>query len=251
MPADRLLAPLRTAPDRAAILLDFDGTLSPTVPDPAAARLVAGAEPVVEALAAVYGLVAVVSGRPVSFLADHVPRSLTITGLYGLQVRSAGAVEIDHPYGRVGEDAVREIAAIAAEVLPGVGVEAKGLSLTLHFRTVPSAEAAVKRFADEHGPPRGLAVRSAKMSYELHPDIPVDKGTVVELLGAEYPALLYAGDDLGDMAAFDALDRFAAKGRHTVRVVVAGVETPRSLTDRADLVVDDPQALVELLAGLV
>src|SRR5205807_10586135 len=59
-----LLAPFLAHPERAGVLCDFDGTLSPIVPDPATARPVAGALDALGALADRYAVVAVVSGRP-------------------------------------------------------------------------------------------------------------------------------------------------------------------------------------------
>jgi trehalose 6-phosphate phosphatase len=89
------------------------------------------------------------------------------------------------------------------------------------------------------------------MSVELHPPIDADKGTALEQLVEGLGAVLFAGDDHGDLPAFDALDRLAGRGVDTVRVAVASAEVPRELVDRADVVVDGPAALVALLRTLV
>src|SRR5205085_5750603 len=71
----------------AGVFADFDGTLAPIVDDPATARPLAGAAEALEALAGSYARVHVISGRPGSFLADHLGgRGLALTGLYGLEV---------------------------------------------------------------------------------------------------------------------------------------------------------------------
>ena len=57
---------------------------------------------------------------------------------------------------------------------------------------------------------------------------------------------LFAGDDLGDLAAFDAVD---ASGLPGVTVGSASVEVT-ALTDRADVVVDGPAGVVSLLDHL-
>ena len=73
---------------RAGIFCDFDGSLAPIVPDPAKARAVRGAGRVLERLARRYAAVAVVSGRPVSFLAKRLhPRKVRLVGLYGIEER--------------------------------------------------------------------------------------------------------------------------------------------------------------------
>ena len=79
------VAALRHDPSRTAILVDFDGTLAPIVDDPAASRPVAGAPEVLDSLAARYGLVSVVSGRPAGFLQAHLGTGPRLIGLYGLE----------------------------------------------------------------------------------------------------------------------------------------------------------------------
>jgi hypothetical protein len=64
-----LLAPLRGDPATAGIFSDFDGTLSPIVADPELAEPLPGIAPLLEELARRYRVVAVVSGRPIDFLA--------------------------------------------------------------------------------------------------------------------------------------------------------------------------------------
>jgi trehalose 6-phosphate phosphatase len=88
------------------------------------------------------------------------------------------------------------------------------------------------------------------MSVELHPPIAADKGTALEALTAGLSAVCYAGDDRGDLPAFDALDRLAAAGVHTLRVAVASPEAPPELVHRADLLVDDPGGVIDLLRRL-
>jgi len=69
----------------AAILLDFDGSLAPIVDDPATARPLPDAAPVLTELCDRAGAVAVITGRPEPFIRDvlDVPR-LEVVGLYGL-----------------------------------------------------------------------------------------------------------------------------------------------------------------------
>lgn len=100
----------------------------------------------------------------------------------------------------------------------------------------------------------GLDGRAAKRSFELHPPIARDKGTVLVELADRLDPIAYVGDDLGDLPAFDALDRLARHGVSTLRVAVKSPETPTELLTRADLVVDGPagvEALLEELLALV
>src|SRR5438128_1796911 len=125
-----LFEPFLAEPARAAILTDFDGTLAPIVDDPLAARPLPGAVDVLHRLAERFGVVGVVSGRPLDFLVGHL------------------------------------------------------------------------------------------------------------------------GDDVGDLPAFDGLDRLAAAGVHTVKVAVVTSEAPALLLERADLVVEGPAGALTLFEGL-
>ena len=60
---------------------------------------------------------------------------------------------------------------------------------------------------------------------------------------------LYAGDDRTDLDAFRALDQLRQDGalQHALRVGVASDEAPSEITDEADLVVDGPTGVRELL----
>jgi trehalose 6-phosphate phosphatase len=94
-------------------------------------------------------------------------------------------------------------------------------------------------------------MRPAKMSVELHPPIQADKGTALEALVDGLGAVCFVGDDLGDLPAFDALDRLAARGVHAVRVGVDSDEVPARLLERADVVLDGPAGVVAFLRSLV
>jgi trehalose 6-phosphate phosphatase len=244
------LAPFLERPALAAVVLDFDGTLSPIVDVPAEARPVEGAAELLDHLAHRLGLVAVTSGRPVAFLLPLLPPSVVLSGLYGLEVVQDG-VRRDLRGAGAWREAVADVARISADRGPhGMVVEPKGLSLTLHYRTRPDLAPAVQAWAEAQAARSGLVARAAKMSVELHPPIAADKGTAVEALTAGLAAVCYVGDDLGDLPAFDALDRLAAAGVHTLRVAVAGPETPPELVDRADVLVEDPAGVLDLLRRL-
>ncbi len=247
-----LLAGLAAEPGRAGLFCDFDGTLAPIVEDPAASSPLPGAPDVLEALAASLGRVAVVSGRPARFLAAHLGgRGVELWGLYGLERVDAGGAVVTDPEAegwRPVLDAAAEAA--AAELPAGVMVEPKGLSLTLHYRRAPEAQARVGAWARRQAAATGLAVHPAKMSWELRLPLERDKGTVVRAASVGLGAVAFVGDDVGDLGAFDALDDLAAAGCHTVAVAVASAEAPTALLERADLVVAGPPAALELLRSL-
>jgi trehalose 6-phosphate phosphatase len=239
-----LLAPFLDAPDRAGVFCDFDGTLATIVLDPTDARPVAGAVEVLDALAERYARVGVISGRPLSFLHQHLRSpDLVLRGLYGLD---------GHPEAEPWRPAVARAAAEALAHAPdGVHVETKGLSVTVHYRTAPEHRTWVRSWAETASRDCGLVQRPARMSVELLPPLTIDKGTTIAELGAGLDAVCFIGDDLGDLDAFAALDRMRAHGVATMRVAVRSDESPPDLIATADVVVDGPPGTVALLRSLV
>jgi trehalose 6-phosphate phosphatase len=242
------LDPLRERPDRAAILTDFDGTLSPIVEDWTAAAPLAGVHDVLDSLADRYAVVAVISGRPVDYLVHHLGTRLRLSGLYGLE----SVVDGERIPAEGAEEwrPVIEAAVDAAEARFGSLVENKGLSVTVHFRTRPEVGDAVQAWAARESSRTGLELRSAKASVELHPPVDFDKGTVVTSVVASLDAAVFLGDDVGDLPAFDALDRLRANGVHTVKVGVQTSEAPSAVLAAADIVVPGPLGALELLRTL-
>ena len=81
---------------KVALCLDFDGTLSPIVEDPQAARPLPGIVELLGPLAERFAAVALVSGRPAAYLAEHAAaRGVRYLGLYGLQEIREGQLRVD------------------------------------------------------------------------------------------------------------------------------------------------------------
>jgi trehalose 6-phosphate phosphatase len=248
---DDLFAPLRAEPQHAGVLSDFDGTLAPIVDDPASAAPLDGVGDLLGSLAERYALVALLSGRPVAFLQPHVPRSVVLSGLYGLEVVEHGR-RTDHPSAAAWREVVDDVVAVARVDGPeGMRVEPKGFSLTLHFRGRPDVEPAVRAWAEQQAARSGLVLRSARMSFELHPPIEADKGTALRDLIGGLHAVCFIGDDYGDLPAFDQLDVLQTSGVSTVRAAVRSNESPAELLERADIVVDGPAGAAGLLRALL
>lgn len=245
-----LVAPLAADPSGSALLFDFDGTLAPVVDVPDAARPAPGVVERLELLARRYRTVAVVSGRPVDFLAAQLPAGVALSGLYGLEWSLDGT-----RWHRPGVDAWRaaidEAAAGATDAgLDGLLVEAKGLSVTLHYRSRPEAAGAVEELSAVLVADTGLVARPAKMSVELHPPVDADKGMVVGELAEGATGVLYVGDDLGDLPAFAALGVLRGEGLVTLAVAVDSPELPAAVRAAAELVVDGPDGVLSLLDDL-
>ncbi|HEX5616070.1 MAG TPA: trehalose-phosphatase [Acidimicrobiia bacterium] len=251
---DAMIAVLTRDPGRTAVLVDFDGSLAPIVDHPDDARPLPDVAAVLGRLVDRFAVVGVVSGRDTEFLATHLPvRDLVLAGLYGTVTERNGARVVD-PRVDVHRDAVARAADEADARLPGILVERKqGMSVTLHWRTAPERAAEVRAVAADLAERHGLdAPQRGRMSVELRPPVPIDKGTAVERLVADCTTAMFAGDDAGDLPAFDALDRLTGDGRlaTAVRVAVRSSEAPAAVVTRADVVVDGPESLLAFLDAL-
>ncbi len=251
--ADATVAALGAHPDRTALLVDFDGSLSPIVERPEDARPLPNTLAVLERLAAGLGRVAIVSGRPVGFLARHLPvDGLALVGLYGMEQLIDGAYSVDprvEPY-------LVAVAAATAELeaqLPRDVIEPKsGISVTLHWRPVPDQAEHIVEVAHAVGAKHGLGELRTRMAVELRPPIDIDKSFATRGLIEGFDVAAFAGDDYGDLPAFAELGRATEDGRlrTAVRIGVLSSEAPPELTGAVDVVVNGPDELLALLTRL-
>ena len=189
-----------------------------------------------------------------AFLSDQVggvAPGVELIGLYGLQRIAHGRRLPPDPDVARWQSIIGTVARRAEAAAPvGVRVEPKGLAVTVHFRHAPEAAVWAAQFAGAEAARSGLEAQPGKMSWELRPPLPIDKGTVIEDLATDLAAVCFAGDDTGDLPAFEALGRLAATGVVTVAIAVAGPETPASVVAAAGVVVDGPSGLLSLLETL-
>ncbi|WP_405012034.1 trehalose-phosphatase [Kitasatospora sp. NBC_01539] len=262
------LAALRADPGGAVLAFDFDGTLAPIVADPDAARAHPAAAAALAALAPLVDAVAVVTGRPAALAVEYggfagVPglEHLTVLGQYGAERWDALTGALTAPEPPPGVAAVRAAlpAVLAREGAPeGTWTEDKGRALAVHTRrtaepqqAVDALRAPLAALAAEHG----LMVEPGRFVLELRPP-GVDKGGALAAFLAERPAartVVYAGDDLGDLAAYAAVEKRRTEGLPGLLVCsgpTTGEAPVRELADRADVVVAGPAGLVELLEAL-
>jgi trehalose 6-phosphate phosphatase len=234
---------------------DYDGTLSGIVADPEAAEPIAGALEVLAALHEQGARVAIVSGRPVEFLLRAVPiAGVELVGQYGLERADGG---VPHADARAAPFTA-EVAAAADEcdaAFADLYVERKGTTaVTVHWRAVGALPPERLELIDAIARRHGLAVHPTRMARELRPPLPIDKGTALAVLIEEVRpgAVLFAGDDRGDLAAFSAVDRAVEHGHLAlgVKIGVLSSEVPPELVEAADVLVDGPRGVVALLERL-
>jgi trehalose 6-phosphate phosphatase len=238
--AEALLGRLASAPDTAAILLDFDGVLAPIVPRRADAAVPPETLAELRRLAGRYALLGVISGRSADDVRSRLDlEGVAIVGSHGLELS---------PEAAEWQDAIDGFAAAAA--WPPDDTEVKGPSVTFHYRAATDEARAVAQLEElaARAAGEGLVARFGRKVLEVLPPVDANKGTAVRALlaGAGLKRALVAGDDTTDLDAFAAVDELEL----AVRVAVLSDEAPPELLAAADITVASTEELLELLRRL-
>jgi trehalose 6-phosphate phosphatase len=240
----------------AGLVSDLDGTLAPIVSDPTAVALTDGAGELLARLARRLAVVGIITGRAAADARRiaGLPELLVI-GNHGLEWLDPGEAEPQYAVG-LAHTATLLLAALASlPAEPGLAIDEKGLSATIHYRNAPRPALARRRILAALGHlPEGLELREGRLSVELRPAGAGDKGTALRQVVARYRlrGLVVAGDDLTDLDMFrGAADLRAAGGLTAALVAVGGSgEVPNAVAEAADAVVATPDELVTLLAAI-
>jgi len=247
--------------------LDFDGTLSPIVEDPRAAVIHPDAPDALRDLSGHVRGIAVVTGRParqvvelghLERLADELPAGarLLVLGQYGQERWDAATREFISPEPPT---ALRELRDELPEILESARagdalVEEKGLAVAVHTRRMADPQGAFTRLeralgdaAERHG----LLLEPGRLVLEvrspgMHKGLAI-RAAVEELDGR---AVLFVGDDLGDVEAFDAVRSMRDEDGMPALLVCSSSDEQEALAEQADLVVAGPDGVARLLHEL-
>jgi len=252
------LAALLADPGNALVVLDFDGTLAPIVPDPAAARALPAAVAALRELAPLIGTLAVLTGRPALKAVeygslDQVP-GIVVLGAYGRQRWHDGELEVPPVPAGLAVARQRLPGVLADAAAPdGTWVEDKDDALAVHTRRAADPMAALEQVRApllKLAADTDLRAEPGRLVIELRPP-GADKGTALTELARqrERSAVMFSGDDLGDLPAFAAVRRLRTEGLPGLAVCSGSAEVT-DLGGEADLVVDGPEGVAALLAGI-
>jgi len=241
------------------IALDFDGTLAPIVVDPESSRPLPGAIEALADLAAAGAQIAIITGRDAETVVRlgglvAVP-SIVVAGLYGVQTWIGGTLSTPPVPAEIEALRARLPGAIAGGD-PALWIEDKGLSLVVHARRADDSTVALDQVRSR------VAALAGDLDLEVHPGRDVlelrvpgfDKGIALRALVEKFSprAVLFAGDDLGDLPAFAEIARLRDAGLTAFAIGADSVEVPQ-LTESVgtvDLVVDGPHGVLALLRAL-
>jgi len=258
---EKLAAALAARPR--GLFFDIDGTLSAIAPTPESATLLPGVAELLEQLRTRFDVVALVSGRA----ADDARRMVGLPGVlyignHGLERIEADAATVQvlpeaEPYVEAVNTTLDDLDATLAARFPGVHIERKGVTGSIHVRNAPdpdAAEESIARSLTTIAVPRGLLVSRGRRIVEVRPPVAVDKGVAVAGVIRErgLRGALYLGDDRTDLDAFRALRQLADEGVcQTVAVAVLSPEAPPELAAAADITLPDISFVPGLLRWLL
>jgi trehalose 6-phosphate phosphatase len=254
---------------RILLLLDYDGTLTPIVSRPEQADLSPETRRLLFDLKANTRIVlGVISGRSLADLQERVGvPEIIYGGNHGLEMEGLGESFL-HPAAIAQRDALSSIGRQLEQELgpyPGIIVENKGLTLSVHYRRTPEdliapVENGFNRVVAPGITAGNFKITRGKMVLEVRPNLDWDKGKaiarIIEVLSDGKPAeatnaegttfagelAVYFGDDLTDEAGFNVVQD---AGGIAVLVGPAGQPT------QARYRVDSPAQVVEILRALV
>ncbi len=214
-PGDLSLPPPPRRPDlpplaRAALFLDFDGTLVEIAERPDAVRVPPDLPPLLARLAAALGgALAIVSGRPLGDLDHFLPVPLAMAGDHGASLRPDPAHPAEVADLPTPPPAWRARALPLVARHPGALIEDKAHGFVVHYRLAPAAgpeaEALLAGLVAEA--PDRFALLKARMAWEIRPR-GASKGSAVRRLMARPPFAgrrpVFIGDDVTDEEGMEA-----------------------------------------------
>ena len=231
------------------LCLDFDGTLTEIVDHPDDARLARVRRELLARLSTRCP-VALISGRALDDLRTRVDLpALYYAGNHGLEITGPAGSGLSFR-GRAAGDGLRRAAErlrVEAERFPGLYVEDKGMTLSVHYRQVATVQRAAVAAAVQRAVADApeLSLRGGKAVHEIRPAGSTHKGTalswLMDRIAGAYPHLhaVSIGDDLTDEDAFAAV---AGRGE----AILVGAPRPTAANWR----LEDPAQVHELLSRL-
>ena len=254
---DRISAILAHSPS--GLITDVDGTIAHITDSPEETTVSQRCRSALSILVSRLALVAVLTGRGARLARDMVDVDGAVyRGNHGMETWRDGRLEVR-------DDASEYAPAIHAlaerlrssPAAPGLLVEDKGVSASLHYRLSQEPERARALILEElaRSPEaNGMVITEGKLVVEVRPPVRVDKGTSLRELAQEHGlrSMICMGDDTTDVDAFVALHSLTAEGAcDGLAIGVMGDDTPAAVEREADLLlrgVGEVELLLEWMA---
>ena len=240
------------------LVTDFDGTLSPIVEEPELAQIKPDFLPLLSELHHKISLVGVLSGRRAFDVQQRIGLpGLVYIGNHGIEQIIEGELilpEEAKPFEEVISAAKEEI---HTRLLPGMMLEDKFITLSIHYRNADQLERVEARFLpfiESLALQLNLELNKGRKVYELRPPIKVSKGTAFRQLVLDFnvQSAVYLGDDTTDAAAFRVAQSLREEGVcRSFGIGVHSKNTPTDVLSSEDYYVEGVDGVIDFLTFLV
>lgn len=234
---------------KTAIITDIDGTISEIAHTPEKAMVTTSMRNVLVMLKEKFKIVTVISGRSALNAREMVGvDGLLYVGNHGMEFLKDGELSM-HPEV---EKYIHEIQKTGEKLksgdissLDGLIFEDKGICYTIHYRLCsPSENPREKILKTIHDDPecKKLNITEGRKLVELRPPISCDKGTILNNIieGYGLEKVIYLGDDITDLDAFDKLTQMENEGKLSgTSILVLSSEIPPYIKKKSTFFVND------------
>lgn len=257
-PADHPLIKTYLAGKKRGVITDVDGTISQFAANPEIAYVTPRSLETLAGLQQCLPLVAVITGRAAGDVRQRVNvPGLVYVGNHGMERWHNGTAHITPEVlaYRPAIEAVRD--AIAARQVPGMLIEDKIATLSIHYRQAHDPAAVAREFrplVEDLSAAHGLNTFSGRLIFEVRPPVDIHKGSALRALIEEFhlDAAIFLGDDVTDADAMRVARQMRDAGVcHAVSIGVHADHTPPSVHESADIMVDGVQGVEDFLAWLL
>ncbi|HEX7735904.1 MAG TPA: trehalose-phosphatase, partial [Ktedonobacteraceae bacterium] len=213
------------------LAFDIDGTLSPIVLTPGAARLYPGVAELLEE-ARQYAHIAIITGRGIESGAALVNvEGITYIGTHGVEwsegLPDRHEVQINplaQPYIAPGAELL-DLAEYQLGNRPGILIERKRLGGSVHYRLSPQPEETCELILTtlrEAAQARNFYLSEGKSVVDIKPILSLNKGTELRNFAQRHnlAGLLFAGDDRTDLDAVLEIEHLRQDGLQTASIAV-------------------------------
>ena len=258
---EQWLAAARETPKHCALFCDVDGTLAPVVRRADQALVPLEVSRLLGRLTTRLGLVACVSGRSAADAKRLVGvGGVVYAGAHGAELLNPATGETERtPELEAWREPVQKFVAgldTADLRRNGIRLEDKDFIQALHWRGAEEIDLA-EQLVDEiraAAVAEGFEIHRGRMVLEIRPPVDFNKGVAVTRMIRRYEVehAAYVGDDMTDLDAFDALRSLRAEGSLATALCigVSSEEQPERLVAGADVMVDGPHGVTELLKSI-
>lgn len=241
---DSLLKPLIES-SRVGLVTDVDGTISHIVNDPTAAQVTDRNQSLLAELSQLLPLVAALSGRGARDIHDRVGiESMVYIGNHGMERWHKGDTQLPARIVAYRPAMIATRESLEPYLMPGMILEDKGATLTLHYRQTQDPASVMKTFTplvESCAAQHGLTMYQGRMVFEIRPPVDINKGTAFQQLIEEFDlsAAIYIGDDTTDADALRMAKNLRQEGIcHAIALGVTSEDTPPLVLESSDLLAD-------------